>query len=404
VAVAFLLSALLLVGLPTAPADTDLLQRAEAAFAAGMQRRDTPDQARPHFLQAARAYAELGRRGFRSPGLSRNEGNAWLLAGDLPRAVLAYRQGLRLSPGDRSLRDALAYAREQAAYPADSPLGRPPASPLPPWLPRVAPAWYLLLALLPYAAGCAALTRWWMVRRGRLLGLAATAFAVAALPTAGFALEEWLARQQGRHPIVVIADDGVLLREGNGLAYPKRYETPLNRGVEAWLLAARGDWLQIELAGGEVGWVPRAYAVHDELTGDWAALEEKPMKRVVFICIENSNRSQMAEAFARMYAAGRVEAYSAGSRPSGRVNPKAVEAMKELGCDLTTHRSKSINDLPEGDFDVAVTMGCGDSCPTLRAKRREDWAIPDPKEMSPEEFRKVRDLIGKKVKELLDEL
>jgi hypothetical protein len=66
--------------------------------------------------------------------------------------------------------------------------------------------------------------------------------------------------QEQQHPLVVIADDGVLLRKGNGLSYPPRYETPLNRGVEARLLVSRGDWLQIELEGGEIGWVPREYA------------------------------------------------------------------------------------------------------------------------------------------------
>jgi len=121
--------------------------------------------------------------------------------------------------------------------------------------------------------------------------------------------------------------------------------------------------------------------------------------KAVFVCIENANRSQMAEAFARI--AG-IEAYSAGSRPSGKVNPKAIEAMRELGYDLTTHRSKSIDDLPDVQFDVVVTMGCGDECPMVKATRREDWQIPDPKEQPPDEFRKVRDLIGSKVKELVE--
>lgn len=119
--------------------------------------------------------------------------------------------------------------------------------------------------------------------------------------------------------------------------------------------------------------------------------------KAVFVCVENSNRSQMAEAFARL--AG-VEAYSAGSLPSGKVNSKAVAAMRELGYDLTAHQSKSLDDLPDVEFDVAVTMGCGDACPKLRATRREDWNIPDPKDLPPEEFRKVRDLIAAKVREL----
>jgi arsenate reductase (thioredoxin) len=119
--------------------------------------------------------------------------------------------------------------------------------------------------------------------------------------------------------------------------------------------------------------------------------------KAVFVCIENSNRSQMAEAFARLEG---IEAYSAGSRPSGKVNPKAIEAMKELGYDLTAHFSKSLDELPDETFDVAVTMGCGDACPMLKAKRRVDWQIPDPREMPPEQFREVRDLIRRRVKEL----
>ena len=128
------------------------------------------------------------------------------------------------------------------------------------------------------------------------------------------------------------------------------------------------------------------------------------MKRVVFVCIENSNRSQMAEAFARMHGESNIEAYSAGSQPSGTVNPKAIEAMRELGYDLGKHRSKGIAELASIEFDVAVTMGCGDQCPTLRAKQREDWNIPDPKALAPERFRDVRNLIEEKVQELLRRL
>ncbi|HZZ81193.1 MAG TPA: arsenate reductase ArsC [Gemmataceae bacterium] len=128
------------------------------------------------------------------------------------------------------------------------------------------------------------------------------------------------------------------------------------------------------------------------------------MKRIIFVCVENSNRSQMAEAFARMHGAGRVEAHSAGSRPSGKINPKAIAAMKELGYDLTTHSSKGLEPFNGQDFEVAVTMGCGDECPLVHAKRREDWQIPDPKELPPEQFRETRDLIAAKVKKLLSEL
>jgi protein-tyrosine-phosphatase len=124
-------------------------------------------------------------------------------------------------------------------------------------------------------------------------------------------------------------------------------------------------------------------------------------RRVLFVCVENSCRSQLAEAFARLHGAGRVEAYSAGSHPSGRVNPRAVEAMRELGYDLGRHASKSLADIPDVEYDVAVTMGCGDACPLVRAARREDWGIPDPKDMNPDQFRAVRDLIEEKVRLLL---
>jgi protein-tyrosine-phosphatase len=128
------------------------------------------------------------------------------------------------------------------------------------------------------------------------------------------------------------------------------------------------------------------------------------VKRVIFVCVENSNRSQMAEAFARLHGAGQVEAVSAGSRPSGRINPKAVEAMKEVGYDLTSHTSKGLAEFNGKQFDAAVTMGCGDECPLVLATRRVDWQIPDPKEMPPDRFREVRDLIEAKVKELLQTL
>jgi protein-tyrosine-phosphatase len=128
------------------------------------------------------------------------------------------------------------------------------------------------------------------------------------------------------------------------------------------------------------------------------------MKKVLFVCVENSNRSQMAEAFAKIHGKGIVEAYSSGSRPSGKVNPKAIEAMKELGYDLTTHVSKSLNEIPDIEYDFVATMGCGDECPFVRAKLREDWQIPDPKHLEPDEFRKVRDLIEQKVKEMLEKI
>lgn len=127
------------------------------------------------------------------------------------------------------------------------------------------------------------------------------------------------------------------------------------------------------------------------------------MKRVLFVCVENSNRSQMAEAFARLRGGGSVEALSAGSRPSGTINPKAVRFMGELGYDLARHASKSLDEV-EGEFDAVVTMGCGDACPWVPARRREDWALPDPRDMDDAGYRAVRDEIDARVQALLASL
>lgn len=125
---------------------------------------------------------------------------------------------------------------------------------------------------------------------------------------------------------------------------------------------------------------------------------------MLFVCVENSNRSQMAEAFARILGGDAIEAYSAGSKPSGIVNPKAIEAMHEVGYDLSSHKSKALSDLPNLEFDFVATMGCGDECPLIRAHIREEWQIPDPKNMTPTEFREVRNLVRDKVHAALESI
>lgn len=124
-------------------------------------------------------------------------------------------------------------------------------------------------------------------------------------------------------------------------------------------------------------------------------------KRLLFVCVENSNRSQMAEAFARILGGDRVEAFSAGSKPSGKVNPKAIAAMAEAGYDLSSHTSKSLDEIPSGPYAAAITMGCGDSCPNVAAEIKEDWQLPDPRDLPPEEFYQIRNAIEAKVRELL---
>lgn len=112
----------------------------------------------------------------------------------------------------------------------------------------------------------------------------------------------------------------------------------------------------------------------------------------------------MAEGFARLHGAGKVEAFSAGSQPSGQVNETAVMVMKEKAVDISLQRSKGLPDLPAGKWNTVVTMGCGDSCPSLPAVRRLDWVLPDPKHMPLNEFREVRDDIESKVKDLIAEI
>jgi protein-tyrosine-phosphatase len=127
-----------------------------------------------------------------------------------------------------------------------------------------------------------------------------------------------------------------------------------------------------------------------------------PMKQqVLFVCIENACRSQMAEALTRLYASDVIEAASAGSRPSGLVNPLAVEVIRELDYDLGQHRSKSLDEMRGREFDYVITMGCGDECPFIPARQHLDWDIPDPKGGTLEMFRQARDLIETKVKDLI---
>ena len=126
------------------------------------------------------------------------------------------------------------------------------------------------------------------------------------------------------------------------------------------------------------------------------------MRNILFVCIENSNRSQMAQAYARIFGKDKVNAYSAGSRPSGKINPKAIAAMADEGYDLTVHVSRSVDELPKDVlFDYVVGMGCGDDCPFVPAKQRIEWDIPDPRALEGEDFLKVRDMIREKVQELV---
>ena len=128
------------------------------------------------------------------------------------------------------------------------------------------------------------------------------------------------------------------------------------------------------------------------------------MKKVLFACVENSCRSQMAEGFANIHGTNILMAFSAGSKASGEVNNKAVSVMEEIGYDLTKHKSKGLDEFSDLKFDYLITLGCNDKCPNIETKLRKEWDIPDPKNMNLEDFYKVRDLIEKRVLSLIDEI
>ena len=126
------------------------------------------------------------------------------------------------------------------------------------------------------------------------------------------------------------------------------------------------------------------------------------MKRILFMCVANACRSQMAEGFARALNLSDMEIYSAGSRPATQVHPMSVAVMWELGIDISRAQPKGVADLPSTVFDLAVSL-CGDLCPTARARARRSWHVPDPQCVSLMEFRHIRDQIRRHVETLLRE-
>lgn len=246
-----------------------IVQEAEAAFRNESEGRIWQFGLRPerrypgdHFGYAAHYYDQLRGAGFGNAALYQNQANAYLLHGSLPEAILAYRRGLRHDPSHRRLQENLEYARSQVAYP--TPETRPPSPAWPPWLSFPSPDFVLLLALLAYALACVSLARWLMIRRGLLRTLLLGGLASA------LGLIAWLLLQQHwadpERPLVVVAAKEAAFRLGNGSNYFSYHpEVPyLPRGLEARRLHQRGDWLQLELASGHVGWIHRRDAIVDE--------------------------------------------------------------------------------------------------------------------------------------------
>ncbi len=127
-------------------------------------------------------------------------------------------------------------------------------------------------------------------------------------------------------------------------------------------------------------------------------------KRVLFVCVHNAGRSQMAAGLLATLSGGRIEVLSAGSAPKDSINPQAVEVMKEIGIDIANERPKILTPEAVVASDVVITMGCGDACPFYPGKRYEDWVLDDPAGKPIEVVRKIRDEIKMKVERLIQEL
>jgi protein-tyrosine-phosphatase len=130
----------------------------------------------------------------------------------------------------------------------------------------------------------------------------------------------------------------------------------------------------------------------------------KTVPEVLFVCVQNAGRSQMAAALLDHYAEGRVHVRSAGSAPADEINPDVVTAMSELGIDVSKEFPKPMTDEVVQAADAVVTMGCGDACPIYPGKRYEDWEVDDPAETDLEGARRIRDDIGERVRKLLAEV
>lgn len=126
-------------------------------------------------------------------------------------------------------------------------------------------------------------------------------------------------------------------------------------------------------------------------------------KKILFVCVENSCRSQMAEGIARHLGKGIFEVYSAGSKPKGEVDPNAIKVMQEIGIDISLYKSKGFDELPIRNFDYVITLGCKDICPFFPAEKHIEWNIDDPKGKDTDSFRKTRDAIKYKIERLISD-
>jgi hypothetical protein len=231
--------------------EPELLAQAEASFLTGEKDGDKPLEAAQAFARAADLYDGLRRRGINSPDLCRNLGNAALLAGQVGRAVFAFRLGLSLAPNDGGLQANLEYVRGRVQYPSGT------RSPEPSWptaLPEPGILFWQCLCLAFWGAATVCWVRRFTVRRRTWPAIVLTL--AALLAAGGIAFAEWQNLQERHYPLAVIARDGTPLYRGNGESYPRHPTLAVvNEGMEARCLVERGDWVQIRFASGQIGWL-----------------------------------------------------------------------------------------------------------------------------------------------------
>ncbi len=251
-----------------------LLNTAERAFAAGIAHRHDSEKARTAFATAAAAYDELWHSGFHSPELAQNRANAHRLAGHLPQAIVALNEGIAVAPWSRPLQVALEEARAAVAYPNAGDLAtqcrpRPHAS----IGNRMSAAEAWLIVALLWLIVCLAIARYAMTRQPRWLGFAG--LGGIGLLTMGVLWwhDHQLRAHANRYPLVVLARDS-MLRRGNAASFPARFEAPLPAGVEVRERAMRSGWIQVELAGGAIGWLPESRVFRTQPIGPGVASAE----------------------------------------------------------------------------------------------------------------------------------
>jgi hypothetical protein len=242
--------------------DEEILAQAEAAFQRGVENKSRFLLARAHFSDATNRYLELHRRGIRTPALYRSLCNAAVLADRWPEAIWAYHVGLKLDPNDAVMREHLDFARRKVLYPPSGE-GRLDADTWPAWLHR--PTIFELLCVfvgaysVALAFGTLGLRRWHVgVSRFAFLGwIAGLALLIAVGSGAGLWHEQGQAEFDRNSPLVIIAENTAFY-QGNATSYPQHAALPmLPRGLEARQIHARGNWVQIRLSTGQVGWLPR---------------------------------------------------------------------------------------------------------------------------------------------------